>query len=213
MDRNALVVNGLTKRYQDFTLDGVSFTVPQGSIVGLIGENGAGKSTTLHAVLGLIGRDGGTVELLGLPDDTLDDQVRNQIGVVFDGNSYPEMLTPRKLGRVMGKIYRTWDPDRYAALLQQLALPADKRIKALSKGMKMKLALAVAFSHHAKLLVLDEATSGLDPADMVACRRQDYEWEVLVADRDAARRKYPKAVVDPATMDEIMLLYVKGERR
>ena len=68
MDRNALVVNGLTKRYQDFTLDGVSFTVPQGSIVGLIGENGAGKSTTLHAVLGLIGRDGGTVELLGLPD-------------------------------------------------------------------------------------------------------------------------------------------------
>ena len=163
MDRNALVVNGLTKRYQDFTLDGVSFTVPQGSIVGLIGENGAGKSTTLHAVLGLIGRDGGTVELLGLPDTALDDGVRNQIGVVFDGNSYPEMLTPRKLGRVMGKIYRTWDPDRYAALLQQLALPADKRIKALSKGMKMKLALAVAFSHHAKLLVLDEATSGLDP--------------------------------------------------
>ena len=146
MDRNALVVNGLTKRYQDFTLDGVSFTVPQGSIVGLIGENGAGKSTTLHAVLGLIGRDGGTVELLGLPDDTLDDQVRNQIGVVFDGNSYPEMLTPRKLGRVMGKIYRTWDPDRYAALLQQLALPADKRIKALSKGMKMKLSLAAAFA-------------------------------------------------------------------
>lgn len=163
MDRNALVVNGLTKRYQDFTLDGVSFTVPQGSIVGLIGENGAGKSTTLHAVLGLIGRDGGTVELLGLPDTALDDGIRNQIGVVFDGNSYPEMLTPRKLGRVMGKIYRTWDPDRYAALLQQLALPADKRIKALSKGMKMKLALAVAFSHHAKLLVLDEATSGLDP--------------------------------------------------
>lgn len=94
MDRNALVVNGLTKRYQDFTLDGVSFTVPQGSIVGLIGENGAGKSTTLHAVLGLIGRDGGTVELLGLPDTALDDGVRNQIGVVFDGNSYPEMLTP-----------------------------------------------------------------------------------------------------------------------
>ena len=270
MDRNALVVNGLTKRYQDFTLDGVSFTVPQGSIVCLIGDNGAGKSTTLHAVLGLIGRDGGTVELLGLPDTALDEGVRNQIGVVFDGNSYPEMLTPRKLGRVMGKIYRTWDPDRYAALLQQLALPADKRIKALSKGMKMKLALAVAFSHHAKLLldlflefvqeedhailVSSHITSDLekvadyivflhqgrvvfckpkdelryrygvlrcgqaqfadlDPADMVACRRQDYEWEVLVADRDAARRKYPKAVVDPATMDEIMLLYVKGERR
>ena len=163
MDRNALVVNGLTKRYQDFTLDGVSFTVPQGSIVGLIGENGAGKSTTLHAVLGLIGRDGGAVELLGLPDTALDDGVRNQIGVVFDGNSYPEMLTPRKLGRVMGKIYRTWDPDRYAALLQQLALPADKRIKALSKGMKMKLAIAAALSHRPKLLLLDEATAGLDP--------------------------------------------------
>ena len=187
MDRNALVVNGLTKRYQDFTLDGVSFTVPQGSIVGLIGENGAGKSTTLHAVLGLIGRDGGTVELLGLPDTALDDGVRNQIGVVFDGNSYPEMLTPRKLGRVMGKIYRTWDPDRYAALLQQLALPADKRIKALSKGMKMKLALAVAFSHHAKLLVLDEATSGLDPVvrsemlDLFLEFIQDEEHSILLS--------------------------------
>ena len=286
MDRNALVVNGLTKRYQDFTLDGVSFTVPQGSIVGLIGENGAGKSTTLHAVLGLIGRDGGTVELLGLPDDTLDDQVRNQIGVVFDGNSYPEMLTPRKLGRVMGKIYRTWDPDRYAALLQQLALPADKRIKALSKGMKMKLALAVAFSHHAKLLVLDEATSGLDPvvrddildlflefvqeedhailvsshitsdlekvadyivflhqgrvvfckpkdelryqygvlrcgqaqfgrldpSEILACRKEPCQIDVLVADKEAARRRHPDMVVDDATIDDILLLYVKGER-
>ena len=187
MDRNALVVNGLTKRYQDFALDGVSFTVPQGSIVGLIGENGAGKSTTLHAVLGLIGRDGGTVELLGLPDTALDDGVRNQIGVVFDGNSYPEMLTPRKLGRVMGKIYRTWDPDRYAALLQQLALPADKRIKALSKGMKMKIGIAVAMSHHPKLLILDEATSGLDPVvrddvlDLLNDFTRDEDHAVLVS--------------------------------
>ena len=87
MDRNALVVNGLTTRYKDITLDGVSLPVPQGSIVGLIGENGAGKSTPLHAVLGLIGRDGGTVELLGLPGTALDDVGRNQIGVVVDGNS------------------------------------------------------------------------------------------------------------------------------
>ena len=94
MDRNALVVSGLTKRYQDFTLDGVSFTVPQGSIVGLIGENGAGKSTTLHAVLGLIGRDGGPVELLGLPDTALDDGVRNQIGVSLTATAIPRCSPP-----------------------------------------------------------------------------------------------------------------------
>lgn len=286
MSGNALAVQGLTKRYKDFVLDNVSFVVPRGAIVGLVGENGAGKSTTLHAILGLIHRDGGSVELLGREDTAVDEAFRNQIGVVFDGSSYPETLTPRKLNRVFQSLYQGWDEAGYFALLEQLSLPADKKIKAFSKGMKMKLSLAVAFSHGAKLLVLDEATSGLDPVvrddildlclgfvqeedrailvsshitsdlekvadyivflykgrvvfckpkdelryhygilrcgaaqfeaidkgEVLAWRRQDYQWEVLVADRAAAQRKYPKAVVDPATIDEIMLLYVKGER-
>ncbi len=286
MSGNALAVQGLTKRYKDFVLDNVSFVVPRGAIVGLVGENGAGKSTTLHAILGLIHRDGGSVELLGREDTAVDEAFRNQIGVVFDGSSYPETLTPRKLNRVFQSLYQGWDEAGYFALLEQLSLPADKKIKAFSKGMKMKLSLAAAFSHGAKLLVLDEATSGLDPVvrddildlclgfvqeedrailvsshitsdlekvadyivflhkgrvvfckpkdelryhygilrcgaaqfeaidkgEVLAWRRQDYQWEVLVADRAAAQRKYPKAVVDPATIDEIMLLYVKGER-
>ena len=163
MSGNALAVQGLTKRYKDFVLDNVSFVVPRGAIVGLVGENGAGKSTTLHAILGLIHRDGGSVELLGREDTAVDEAFRNQIGVVFDGSSYPETLTPRKLNRVFQSLYQGWDEAGYFALLEQLSLPADKKIKAFSKGMKMKLSLAVAFSHGAKLLVLDEATSGLDP--------------------------------------------------
>ena len=285
MNENALVVNGLTKQYKDFTLDGVSFAVPCGTIVGLVGENGAGKSTTMNAILGLIQKDAGTIEIFGKQDAQIDNVVRNRIGVVFDGNNFPDVLTARQLSNIFKKLYAEWDEGEYSALLQKISLPLDKKIKEFSKGMKMKLSIAVALSHHSQLLILDEATSGLDPvvrddildmflefvqdeghsilvsshitsdlekvadyivfihqgkvvfvkpkdelryqygvlrcgkaqfeeidrADMVAWRRQDYEWEVLVADREAARRKYPKAVVDPATIDEIMLLYVKGE--
>lgn len=285
MNENALVVNGLTKQYKDFTLDGVSFAVPCGTIVGLVGENGAGKSTTMNAILGLIQKDAGTIEIFGKQDAQIDNAVRNRIGVVFDGNNFPDVLTARQLSNIFKKLYAEWDEGEYSALLQKISLPLDKKIKEFSKGMKMKLSIAVALSHHSQLLILDEATSGLDPvvrddildmflefvqdeghsilvsshitsdlekvadyivfihqgkvvfvkpkdelryqygvlrcgkaqfeeidrADMVAWRRQDYEWEVLVADREAARRKYPKAVVDPATIDEIMLLYVKGE--
>ena len=285
MNENALAVNGLTKQYKDFTLDGVSFAVPCGTIVGLVGENGAGKSTTMNAILGLIQKDAGTIEIFGKQDAQIDNAVRNRIGVVFDGNNFPDVLTARQLSNIFKKLYDEWDEGEYFALLQKISLPLDKKIKEFSKGMKMKLSIAVALSHHSQLLILDEATSGLDPvvrddildmfldfvqdeghsilvsshitsdlekvadyivfihqgkvvfvkpkdelryqygvlrcgkaqfeeidrADMVAWRRQDYEWEVLVADREAARRKYPKAVVDPATIDEIMLLYVKGE--
>ena len=287
MQSSALVVNGLTKKYQDFVLDNVSFSVPSGTIVGLIGENGAGKSTTINAILGLINKDSGTIELLGKPDSAFDGDLRNQIGVVFDGSNYPDALSAKKLNSVFKNIYSAWDENRFFSLLQEMSLPADKKIKDFSKGMKMKMSIAVAFSHNSKLLVLDEATSGLDPVvrddildmflefvldesisilvsshitsdlekvadyivfihkgkvvfckskdelrykygiircgaaqfdaidkdEVIAYRKQDYEWEVLVADRDAAQRKYPKAVIDPATIDEIMLLYVKGEAK
>lgn len=108
MQNNALVVNNLTKKYRDFALDKVSFSVPCGTIVGLIGENGAGKSTTINAILGLINYDSGNIELLG-KQDTQDDSVRNQIGVVFDGNNYPDVLSAQKLNRVFKQIYATWD--------------------------------------------------------------------------------------------------------
>lgn len=281
---NALTVSGLTKTYPDFVLDQVSFSVPSGSIVGLIGENGAGKSTTINAALGLIQKEAGQVSVLGR--EGLDGDTKEEIGVVFDGSNYPEILSPRKLNGVMRNIYRSWDETAYFRLLQQFSLPPDKLLKQFSKGMKMKLAISVALSHHSKLLILDEATSGLDPvirddildmlldfvqeedhsilvsshitsdlekiadyivfihagkvvfskpkdelveqygilkcgaaqfdaldkADIIAYRKMDYEWQVLVADREKLQKKYPKAMVVPATIDEIMLLYVKGEK-
>ena len=182
---NALKISGLTKTYKDFMLDHVSFAVPCGSIVGLIGENGAGKSTTINAALGLIQKESGVVSIL--ERESLDQDIKEQIGVVFDGSNYPEILSPRKLNRVMKNIYQSWDEQTYISLLQQFSLPPDKHIKQFSKGMKMKLAISAALSHHSKLLILDEATSGLDPVvrddilDMLLDFVQDEEHSILVS--------------------------------
>lgn len=151
----ALEVRDLTKHYAGFTLDGVSFCVPRGTIVGLIGENGAGKSTTLRAILGLIQKDGGSVTLLGQEEGERDPVLREQIGVVFDGSHFPDSLTPRQLGRVFARIYATWEEAYYLDLLGQLGLPMEKKISAFSRGMKMKLAIAAALAHRPRLLVLD----------------------------------------------------------
>ena len=281
---HALTISGLTKTYPDFVLDHVSFTVPSGSIVGLIGENGAGKSTTIHAALGLIQKEAGHTAILG--KEELDAETREQIGVVFDGSNYPEILSPKKISRVMKHIYRSWDEPAYLRLLKQFSLPPDKPIRQFSKGMKMKLAITAALSHHSKLLILDEATSGLDPvirddildmlldfvqdeehsilisshitsdlekiadyivfihegkvvfskpkdelteqygiikcgaaqfdaiekSDIIVSRKMDYEWQVLISDRDKMQKKYRDALIVPATIDEIMLLYIKGEK-
>ena len=283
MEKSALILENVTKHYKDFTLDNISFKVPQGSIVGLIGENGAGKSTTIHTILGLIRKDSGTISILGETD--IDAVHKDNIGVVFDGNNYPDMLTPKQLGKVFENIYSSWDKKKYRELLDRFDLPINKKINQFSKGMKMKYAISVAFSHHSKLLILDEATSGLDPImrdeildmfldfiqdeensilvsshitsdlekvadyivfihkgklvfskskdellenygilkcganlfdeidkkEMIAYRKQDYEWQVLVENRRAIQKKYPKALIIPASIDEIMLMYVKGE--
>lgn len=281
----ALTITGLTKKYSNFVLDNISFSIPSGSIVGLIGENGAGKSTTINSVLGLIKKDSGKITVLGHDIDTFDCAVKEKIGVVFDGSNFSEELTPAKLSKVLRDIYSSWEQSYFNRLLDQLNIPATKKIKTFSKGMKMKLSIAVAFAHHPQLLILDEATSGLDPIvrddildmflefvqdeehsilvsshiisdlekvadyivfihtgkiifcepkeellehygiikcgaaqfdaidknDIVTYRKQDYEWQVLVANREKVAKKYPKAMVIPATIDEIMLLYVKGE--
>lgn len=300
MNENALAVKGLTKKYPDFILDEVSFRVPRGTIVGIIGENGAGKSTIIRAVLNLIEKDSGSIELLGkrepgIEKPNLDKSDigksrigfldRNRVGVVFDGNNFPDTLSPGKLGKLLKTVYATWDENLYSALLERFSVPADKKIRKLSKGMKMKLSIAAALSHSPELLILDEATSGLDPivrddildillefvqkeshavlmsshitsdlekiadyivflrdgrvvfekpkdelrykygiikcgaaqfesidkSEVIAWRKLDYEWQVLIADRKAAQAKYPDAVIDPATIDDIMLLFVKGE--
>ena len=155
-----IVLEHVKKNYQEFSLD-CSLEVPKGCITGLIGRNGAGKSTTINAALGLIQKEAGQVSVLG--KDGLDGETKEEIGVVFDGSNYPEILSPKKLNGVMKNIYRSWDETAYFRLLKQFSLPPDKPLKQFSKGMKMKLCIAVALSHKPKLLVLDEATSGLDP--------------------------------------------------
>lgn len=286
MNNNALEVKDLTKKYKDFALDNVSFAVPRGSIVGLIGENGAGKSTILNAITGVIKKDEGIISVLGREGEDIDNGIREKIGVVFDGSHFPKNLTAAQINTVLKNIYTSWDEKIYFQLLDKMNLPLNKKVQQLSKGMKMKLSIAVTLSHQSDLLILDEVTSGLDPIvrddildlflefvqdenhsilvsshitsdlekvadyivfvhkgkvvfskskdeliykygiikcgaalfetidkkDMIAYRKQDYEWQVLTSNKEAAQRKYPKAVVDGATIDEIMLLYIKGEK-
>lgn len=280
-----LEVKGLTKQYDGFTLDHVSFTVPGGCIMGLIGENGAGKSTTIKAILDLIHKDEGKVTFWG-KELAQAPEMKEDIGVVFDGISFYETLTPARVGRILSEAYKNWDDNLYKEYLQRFSLPVDKEIKGLSKGMKAKLSIAAALGHRPKFLILDEATSGLDPvmrddmldvflefvqdeehsilmsshittdlekvadyitfihqgqmmfckskdelryrygvvrcgaavfgqmdsADVLAWRKEAYQWDVLVPDKEKARRLYKNAVVDDATIDDILLLYVKGER-
>ena len=161
--KNALEVSHLTKDYGSFKLDDVSFTVPGGTIMGLIGENGAGKSTTIKCILNLIRRDGGEIQVLGL-DNLRDEQaVKAQVGVVLDETTFHDGLTAPQVGKILAKLYPNWDMALYQRYLDKFGLAGKKPVKTFSKGMKMKLSLAAAFAARPKLLILDEATSGLDP--------------------------------------------------
>lgn len=280
-----LRVENLTKQYAQFKLDHVSFSLPKGTIMGLIGENGAGKSTTINAILDLVRRDEGTVTFWG-QELSSDRRLKEDIGVVFDNINFYETLTAEKIGKISAAAYSQWDVGLYHEYLERFQLPADKKLKSFSKGMKMKLSIAVALSHRPRLLILDEATGGLDPvmrddildiflefvqdeehsilmsshittdlekvadyitfihqgkvmfcktkdelryhygiircgaavfdqidrSEILAYRKEDYQWSVLVADKERARRRYKNAVVDDAAIEDILLLYVKGER-
>lgn len=161
---NAIEINNLSKHYNGFTLDGISLTLPEGAIMGLVGENGAGKSTTLRLIMDAIERDGGSVTVLGADNRSPEfAAAKQEIGVVLDEAYFPEVLTARDVGRVMAGTYQNWDAAHYARCLERFSLPEKKPFKEFSRGMKMKLAIAVALSHAPRLLILDEATSGLDP--------------------------------------------------
>ena len=166
---NALEIRGLTKHYTDFTLDGLDLTLPSGCIMGLIGENGAGKSTTIKLILDMLRRDGGTVTILGRDNRDNIRLIKEDVGVVLDEVGLPESLNAAQIGKVMKLTFRNWDQAAYERLLKELSLPDNKLFKEFARGMKMKLGIAIALSHNAKLLILDEATSGLDPVvrDMV----------------------------------------------
>lgn len=285
MSENILEIRELSKDYGDFVLDKISFSLPRGVIMGLIGENGAGKSTTINCILNEIQKSSGTIRIFGKDHSTDEIEIKDKLGVVFDENHFPDIFTPEEIGKFMSGIYSAWEWQLYRQFLEKFELPKDKKIKDFSKGMKVKLAFAVALSHNAELLILDEATSGLDPiirddvldmlidfvqdeshsvlvsshitsdlekvadyitfihkgkliftqdkdtlidnygiiscgaavfdtinkSEVIAYRKEDYQFKVLVNNRTKAAKQYPNAIVSPATIEEIMLFYIKGE--
>lgn len=160
---NAIELQNVSRQQGDFRLDSVSLRLPGGCIMGLIGENGAGKTTLLHLILQMRKKDCGTVTLFGENTDTALCNMKEDIGTVLDEAGFPECLTAVQIGKVLKNIYRNWEDSVFQSLLQRLSVPADKPFQALSRGMKMKLSIAAALSHRPKLLLLDEATNGLDP--------------------------------------------------
>lgn len=160
---DAIRLNNITKSYDSFTLGPLSASVPQGSVVGFIGENGAGKTTTIKAILGMIRPDSGEIEVLGKKPDPNDGAWKEHIGAVLDACRFPDNLTPKNIGSFLSRVYKTWDSQKYTEYLQRFTVPPEKRVKDLSRGTGMKLSLAAALSHDTRLLILDEATSGLDP--------------------------------------------------
>ena len=285
---STLILKNVNKKYEksNFAIKDISFSVPEGSIVGFIGENGAGKSTTMNCILNVIRRDSGTIEIFGreMTDEDIDS--RENIGVVYDSNNFPEYLTAKQLADILGRIYSKWDDFCFEQFLRRFGLPESQKIKSYSRGMSMKLAIAVALSHDSKLLILDEATSGLDPImrdeildvllefvkqenhsillsshitsdlekiadyivfihngeiilnktkdeliyeygvircsendfhnilseDILSSMKKDYQIDVLIKNRKLIEKKYKNLIVDSVSLDEIMLLLVKGER-
>lgn len=285
---SALILKNVNKKYEksNFAIKDISFSIPEGSIVGFIGENGAGKSTTMNCILNVIRRDSGTIEIFGREMTDEDIDIRENIGVVYDSNNFPEYLTAKQLADILGRIYSKWDDFCFEQFLRRFGLPESQKIKSYSRGMSMKLAIAVALSHDSKLLILDEATSGLDPImrdeildvllefvkqenhsillsshitsdlekiadyivfihngeiilnktkdeliyeygvircsendfhnilseDILSSMKKDYQIDVLIKNRKLIEKKYKNLIVDSVSLDEIMLLLVKGER-
>ena len=283
MEEYSIVVEGLCKRLGDFQLNNISFKVPKGRIVGFIGENGAGKSTTINLILDELRKDSGHIEIFG--ESNSDFSIKNDIGVVFDECNFHEVFTAQDIGKIFAGVFNAWDENLYQQYLRKFQLPLKKAIGSFSRGMKMKLSIICALSHHPKLLILDEATTGLDPIvrdeildlfldfiqdegysiffsshiisdiqkiadyvilihkgqiifeeqkdnliynygtikcgkelfntvspdDYIIHRETKLSMECLVRDKDAARKIYKNMLVDNATLEDIMLFYIKGD--
>ncbi|WP_028519970.1 ABC transporter ATP-binding protein [Ruminococcus flavefaciens] len=284
---NAVEIKGLTKRYDGFTLDNVSFDVPKGSIMGFIGQNGAGKTTTINALLNIVKKDEGEIKLLGLDSVKDEFEVKSQIAAVFDELPFDDRLNANDINKILREVFEQWSSETFFGYLDRFSLPRKKKFGKFSKGMKMKLQIASALSHNAKLLIMDEATTGLDPVvrneildifleylqneehtilmsshitsdldkvadsvtfidkgkllisgykddildshgvlkctksdykeiapeDIISARLSDFGAEVMVADRAECSRKYSGAVIDPATLEEIMIYYVNRSKK
>ena len=159
----AIEVRNLTKEYENFKLENVSFNVGKGIIMGFIGENGAGKSTTIKAILNLIKKDNGLITVLGKEINRNEKGIKNELGIVLNDGNFNEKLNVKAINKIMKNIYKRWDDDVFYKYIEKFNIDTSKKIEEFSKGMKMKLSIAIALSHKAKILILDETTSGLDP--------------------------------------------------
>lgn len=160
---DALRVENLTKDYGEFKLNNISFNLPKGTIMGFIGENGAGKTTTIKLILNMIKKNGGNIQILGRDNITHEQQLKQQIGVVTDENHFNDNLRPLDISSIMKHIYTKWNDSLFKKYLKRFGIPETRTLKEMSKGTKMKLSISTALAHNPKLLILDEATSGLDP--------------------------------------------------
>lgn len=284
---NAIELKGVTKKYDGFTLNNVSFAVPKGSIMGFIGQNGAGKSTTIKAILGIIGIDSGEIQIFGKDHLKEEYELKEDIAAVFDELPFHDNLNAKQISIIMSGMFRNWDKELFFQYLERFGLPQKKKCGKFSKGMRMKLQIAVALSHGAKLLIMDEATTGLDPvvrneildifleylqdenksilmsshitsdlekiadsvtfidngeillsdykdsvlethavircgkadyaaiekADFISARISDFGAEVMVSDKEAMRKKYPKLMIESTSLEEIMLFYVNRKKK
>lgn len=284
--KNAISVKGVTKTYNDFKLDNVSFSVPSGTIMGFIGENGAGKSTTIKAILNLISCKSGEVQIMGMDITKNEKEIKEQVGVVFEESNFHDNLKIKDISKIMGMMNKKWDKSLFYSYIKKFRLPDNKKVKEYSRGMKMKLNIAAALSHNPKILILDEATSGLDPIvreeildiflefiqdeehsilvsshitsdldkiadyitfihegkiifseskldlvdkmgivkcgsnefsklnknDIVRYRKSDFGYEVLIQNKNMIRINNNDIIVDSASIEQIMLFYVRGEK-
>lgn len=284
--KNAIEIKNLKKNYANFKLDIQELKIPEGVIVGLIGENGAGKTTLIKSILNIINQDDGTIKIFGKDHKKAEQVIKEDIGVVLDDMFFPEILTAKDIDVTMKDVFQNWDSEMFFCYLKDFEIPASKKIKELSKGMRKKLEIVTALSHKPKLLILDEPTSGLDPVvrnevldlfldfikdeshtillsthitsdlehiadkivfidhgnivmdhlrdelidhygilkcdekdfdqiskeDVIRYKKNRYEVQILVSDRNKMSKKYKDYIIDKITLEDLMVLMIKGEK-
>ena len=285
--KNAIEIRNLVKNYGDkFTLGEINLDIPSGIIIGLIGENGAGKTTLIKSILNIIRLDKGNIKIFEKDIKINESEIKENIGVVLDNMIFPELLMPKDINSIMKDVYKNWDEQLFNKYLSEFKLKNNQSIKSMSKGMRKKLEIATALSHHPKLLILDEPTSGLDPVvrnevldifldfiqdeehtillsthitsdlehiadkiifinqgkvvldqsrddlldnygilkcdvdkfdtiskdDIIAYKKNKYDYEILINDINKIRKKYKDFIVDKITLEELMVLMIKGEK-